>query len=60
VLREAKPAKVKVSGDGCVFAEDDLGSMECVIEDHVPKGVKQCTLVLGDARWSMIAVDMFG
>jgi hypothetical protein len=29
-------------------------------ENHVPKGVKQCTMVLGDARWSMVAVDVFG
>jgi hypothetical protein len=24
------------------------------------KGFKQCTMVLGDARWSMVVVDMFG
>jgi hypothetical protein len=29
-------------------------------EDYVPKGVKQCTMVLGGARWSMIAVEAFG
>jgi hypothetical protein len=29
-------------------------------EDHASKGVKQCTMVLGGARWSMIAVEAFG
>jgi hypothetical protein len=33
---------------------------EYVVQDYALKGVKQCTMVLGGARWSMIAVDIFG
>jgi hypothetical protein len=29
-------------------------------EDHISKGVKRCTMVLGGVRWSLVAVDTFG
>jgi hypothetical protein len=41
----------------CVQGSEQPG--ECR-EDHATKGVKQCTMVLGGARWSMIAVEAFG
>jgi hypothetical protein len=28
-------------------------------EDHVPKGVKRSMMVLGGARWSIVAINMF-
>jgi hypothetical protein len=41
----------------CVQGSEQPGACR---EDHATKGVKQCTMVLGGARWSMITVEAFG